>query len=131
MGRKTVIRRLAKYLPLSLEFQTAVALDNLAEAGKDQHLDAIDGELVLSEEALSEAMEDQSGENLSETPPPSYPETIEDDVGLPPDEEFITAMEADTQEERVNNLSDKPLSSARRSSSVPSSKVNSTNTSEV
>jgi recombination protein RecT len=42
MGRKTVIRRLAKYLPLSIEFQTAVALDGMAEAGKDQG-NTIDG----------------------------------------------------------------------------------------
>jgi recombination protein RecT len=47
MGRKTVIRRLAKYLPLSIEFQTAVALDNQAESGKDQKLDTIDGEFML------------------------------------------------------------------------------------
>jgi len=47
MGRKTVIRRLAKYLPLSIEFQTAVALDNQAEAGRDQKLDTIDGEFML------------------------------------------------------------------------------------
>lgn len=47
MGRKTVIRRLAKYLPLSVEFQTAAALDSMAEGGKDQHLDAIDGEFTL------------------------------------------------------------------------------------
>jgi recombination protein RecT len=47
MGRKTVIRRLAKYLPLSIEFQTAVALDNQAEAGRDQRLDTIDGEFML------------------------------------------------------------------------------------
>lgn len=44
MGRKTVIRRLAKYLPLSIEFQTAVALDGQADAGKDQRLDTIDGD---------------------------------------------------------------------------------------
>jgi recombination protein RecT len=42
MGRKTVIRRLAKYLPLSIEFQTAAALDGMAEAGKDQ-ANTIDG----------------------------------------------------------------------------------------
>lgn len=40
MGRKTVIRRLAKYLPLSIEFQTAAALDEQGASGKDQHLDA-------------------------------------------------------------------------------------------
>ena len=42
MGRKTVIRRLAKYLPLSVEFQTAAALDGMADAGKDQG-NTIDG----------------------------------------------------------------------------------------
>lgn len=47
MGRKTVIRRLAKYLPLSIEFQTAAALDGMAEAGKDQHMDDIDGDYSL------------------------------------------------------------------------------------
>ena len=45
MGRKTVIRRLAKYLPLSIEFQTAAELDSMAAAGRDQNLEAntIDG----------------------------------------------------------------------------------------
>ena len=47
MGRKTAIRRLAKYLPLSIEFQTAVALDGMAEGGKDQHLDIQDGEFAI------------------------------------------------------------------------------------
>ena len=47
MGRKTVIRRMAKYLPLSIEFQTAVALDHQAEGGRDQKLDTIDGEFML------------------------------------------------------------------------------------
>ena len=47
MGRKSVVRRLAKYLPLSIEFQTAAALDGMAEGGKDQHLDAFDGEYSI------------------------------------------------------------------------------------
>ena len=47
MGRKTVIRRLAKYLPLSIEFQTAAALDGMAEGGKDQHMDAMDGDFAI------------------------------------------------------------------------------------
>ena len=34
MGRKTVIRRLSKYLPLSIEFSTAATIDGLAEAGR-------------------------------------------------------------------------------------------------
>lgn len=65
MGRKTVIRRLAKYLPLSIEFQTAVALDNAAESGKDQHLDTIDGDfLVVPEGANDDApqIDNETGE---------------------------------------------------------------------
>lgn len=52
MGRKTVIRRLAKYLPLSIEFQTAAALDGMAEAGRDQNIETntIDGEFTILQE---------------------------------------------------------------------------------
>src|SRR5260363_80114 len=46
---------LAKYLPLSVEFQTAAALDGLAEAGKDQHLDAVDGSVTLMPEDAPDA----------------------------------------------------------------------------
>jgi recombination protein RecT len=64
MGRKTAIRRLAKYLPLSIEFQSAVALDNQAEAGKDQKLDTIDGEfmLVQDEDAPRGEVDQDTGE---------------------------------------------------------------------
>lgn len=41
MARKTVIRRLFKYLPVSIEMQTAVALDERAEAGIDQQNAAV------------------------------------------------------------------------------------------
>lgn len=46
MGRKTAIRRLAKYLPLSIEFQTAAAVDEAHALGHDQRLDTnvVDGE---------------------------------------------------------------------------------------
>jgi recombination protein RecT len=40
MGKKTVIRRLCKLLPSSVELQRAVALDELAEAGVDQNLES-------------------------------------------------------------------------------------------
>ncbi|MGU1690356.1 recombination protein RecT, partial [Pseudomonas aeruginosa] len=36
MAKKTVIRRLFKYLPVSIELQTAVTLDERADAGLDQ-----------------------------------------------------------------------------------------------
>jgi len=38
MAKKTVLRRLCKYLPVSTELMTAVALDERAEAGIDQQL---------------------------------------------------------------------------------------------
>lgn len=63
MGRKTVIRRLAKYLPLSVEFQTAAALDGLAAAEKDQGLDTIDGEFAVVPEAAG-ASQQHSGDTL-------------------------------------------------------------------
>jgi recombination protein RecT len=69
MGRKTVIRRLAKYLPLSIEFQTAAALDSMADAGKDQHLDDIEGEysLVSSDDPeFDESTGEITGDNQSD-----------------------------------------------------------------
>ncbi len=61
MGRKTAIRRLAKYLPLSIEFQTAAALDGMAEAGRDQNIESntIDGEFTFVAE---DAPYDQTGQ---------------------------------------------------------------------
>jgi len=41
MAKKTVIRRLFKYLPVSIELQKAVGLDEQAEAGVDQKNSAI------------------------------------------------------------------------------------------
>lgn len=63
MGRKTVIRRLAKYLPLSIEFQTAAALDGMAEAGKDQNIEStiIDGEFTVMPEDPPSFEVDQDG----------------------------------------------------------------------
>jgi recombination protein RecT len=67
MGRKTVIRRLAKYLPLSVEFQTAVALDNMAAGDKDQRLDTIDGEFMVVPEG-GEGEPGEPAESSSEAP---------------------------------------------------------------
>lgn len=60
MGRKTVIRRLAKYLPLSVEFQTAAALDEMADAGRDQNLaeNTIDGDFAF----VPESVDPETGE---------------------------------------------------------------------
>lgn len=48
MGRKTAIRRLFKYLPVSIELATAAALDGAADAGRDQSLaNALNGEWTV------------------------------------------------------------------------------------
>lgn len=58
MGRKTVLRRLFKYLPVSIELATASALDDLSARGVSQGLDArtIDGDFIV----LPDADEDDS-----------------------------------------------------------------------
>lgn len=71
MGRKTVIRRLAKYLPLSIEFQTAAALDSMAEGGKDQHMDAMDGDFsIVPEDAphYEGQVDEETGEIRGQLP---------------------------------------------------------------
>lgn len=62
MGRKTVIRRLAKYLPLSIEFQTAAVLDSMADAGKDQKMDSIDGDFSIIPNDENDAWEPSAEE---------------------------------------------------------------------
>jgi recombination protein RecT len=50
MGRKTVTRRLFKWLPMSIEMATAVALDDHSEMGKSQALDnVLSGEYSLDD----------------------------------------------------------------------------------
>ena len=90
MGRKTAIRRLAKYLPLSIEFQTAVALDNQAEGGRDQKLDTIDGDFMMVQDDDAPRVDEETGEirgRLSESATVELPATAakhaEKDVALP------------------------------------------------
>ncbi len=48
MGRKTVLRRLFKYLPVSIELATAAALDGKNSAGEDQNLgDVLTGDFSV------------------------------------------------------------------------------------
>lgn len=47
MGRKTVLRRLFKYLPVSIELASAAALDDVSAAGRSQALDTVlDGDYI-------------------------------------------------------------------------------------
>lgn len=71
MGRKTVIRRLAKYLPLSIEFQSATALDEMANRGEDQRLDenTIDGDFVFASDGAADGA--QVDPDTGEVQPPA------------------------------------------------------------
>lgn len=52
MGRKTVLRRLFKYLPVSIELATAAAIDDVGAGGKSQALDTVlDGDYITPSEA--------------------------------------------------------------------------------
>ncbi|MBU9228234.1 recombinase RecT [Burkholderia multivorans] len=47
MGRKTVLRRLFKYLPVSIELASATALDDVGASGRSQALDTVlDGDYI-------------------------------------------------------------------------------------
>lgn len=93
MGRKTAIRRLAKYLPLSIEFQTAATLDGMAEAGRDQNLDTIDGEFnILPDDAPM--VDQETGEVLSATAAVTHaPSELAEFDEAGADQDFIAGMD--------------------------------------
>ena len=72
MAKKTVIRRLFKYLPVSIEIQKAVGLDEQAEAGIDQQNAAFAyGEII---EADYNVVDEPPAETQSEKPTPGEAE---------------------------------------------------------
>ena len=51
MGKKTAVRRLSKYLPLSIELSAALAVDEMADQGRLAHVDTtMEGDFVVVEE---------------------------------------------------------------------------------
>jgi recombination protein RecT len=112
MGRKTVIRRLAKYLPLSIEFQTAAALDGMADAGRDQHTDAMDGDYSILPDDAPHSVDTETGEihdapQIEEKQPQTVPQEMPKREAEPAqrdwseeDEAMARAAEADEQREQ-------------------------------
>lgn len=85
MALKTVIRRLFKYLPVSIEMQQAVGLDEQAEAGISQDNGAvIDTSFSVVQE--TEAQQQQA----SATPEPQAEQSAPADTA-----DFVAAMEAE------------------------------------
>ena len=63
MGRKTAIRRLSKFLPLSIEMATAVALDAKAAEGESQGLDSVlEGEFHVEDDSAPVSAEGEGNE---------------------------------------------------------------------
>lgn len=61
MARKTVFRRLAKWLPMSIEMQDAVALDNAAHSGTEQRLEnALDAEFKVVDTSATQQQDFQN-----------------------------------------------------------------------
>ena len=98
MWKKTCIRRLCKYLPLSPEMQRAIAIDEAAEAGVSQHLaEAVidlpmEQETAADTEQLNAALgQSKQGEtiNMEDTQP--VKETVNADTGEVIEEERMIA----------------------------------------
>ncbi|MHB1266430.1 MAG: recombinase RecT [Acidithiobacillus ferriphilus] len=80
MGKKTAVRRLAKMLPLSVEFATAAAIDEAGDRGQQPHLETIDGDYVVMQED-SPAIEHAPAETLPAAAQAAPTETIHADTG--------------------------------------------------
>lgn len=65
MAKKSVVRRLFKYTPVSIEMQKAVGMDELADAGENQENGSI---IETTGRAVPEAKSSQFSAMLSETP---------------------------------------------------------------
>lgn len=75
MGRKTAVRRLAKYLPVSIELAIAAELDDLADAEKPQALEtALSGEWAVVQEDASDMPEAQQPIQTPAVPPQAIQE---------------------------------------------------------
>ncbi len=66
MGRKTVLRRLVKYLPVSIELAQAATLDEVGSAGRSQALDnVLEGDYITPAEYDDETVDQETGEVTS------------------------------------------------------------------
>lgn len=108
MGRKTAIRRLANYLPLSIEFATAARLDGMAESGEAQGFESVlEGDYAVTPEEAPTApsTEAEPVQEAEETPPAegATPADEGQEQAAPPDEGAApTAVGADTLIEQMD-----------------------------
>lgn len=88
MAKKTVLKRVLKLAPASVELQTAIALDEHAEAGLSQGLDAVAVAAEVAEkktatalDALTESLQTPSAE--AQEPGPATQALLDDDASDP------------------------------------------------
>ncbi len=66
MGQKTVVRRLFKFLPVSIEMQSAVGLDEMADSGVDQQNSAVIAGEFTTIDDIEETEPDSKTEAIKE-----------------------------------------------------------------
>ncbi len=107
MGRKTVLRRLFKYLPVSIEMASAAALDDMSARGVSQNLDinTLDGEFTVipdggfggdDEDDIQE--EDMGRQRSDAQVAASAREVAPQDDLLPPDDDQAAHGHADADD---------------------------------
>lgn len=105
MGRKTVLRRLFKFLPVSIELATAATLDSKAAVGETQGAfeDVLQGEYTVAAD---------DGQSVDETGIDTTTGEITGGAGDPPAESVApaeasrSALTADLVRERLNKATD-------------------------
>lgn len=100
MGKKTAVRRLAKMLPLSIEFQTAAAIDERVDRGVSSHIEDIAGEFIVVEDA-SESINQETGEPAAAPADDFDPELARDDL--------ISLIAEATTKEELKRVSELPV----------------------
>jgi recombination protein RecT len=105
MARKTVMRRLCKYLPSSAELQRAVTLDEAADQGLPQHLEPIDIEVCNSRDAVVGASKAKSLDDVLPDDPQPASDAVKQvaaDAAMEPPGMNAEAMKAlDTKRRKV------------------------------
>ncbi|SAL59386.1 RecT protein [Caballeronia peredens] len=79
MGRKTVLRRLFKYLPVSIELATATAIDDVGARNGSQALDTVlDGDYITPSDDSDDGdvIDQQTGEVLTDQRPQQQEMTV-------------------------------------------------------
>ncbi|MDN7481887.1 recombinase RecT [Burkholderia orbicola] len=89
MGRKTVLRRLFKYLPVSIELASAAAIDDVGASGRSQALDTVlDGDYITP-------TDDEQGDDGEIDPPAGLTDqrAQQSDMALPTYDDLLAQIQ--------------------------------------